>query len=157
MKNLIVCLVLLFALSCSKDVVPEQKVFENLPSCCVNPVFSSDCEEAFKDIYMFYDLYGQTAGYSGTKDTMYYDFILADTLYKIDIPEDVIYKYILRRHAIVCCNMPKQILFAGRSRKIKFTFRTPTIKGRDIPLPPPDALISYGGLVGELVRIELVD
>ncbi len=154
MKNLLVCLVLLFALSCSKAVVPEQKVFENLPSCCINSIFS-DCEEAFKDTYTFYNLYGETVKYSGTKDTAYYDFILADTLYKIDIPEDVIYKYILRRHAIVCCNMPKQILFAGRSRKIKFTCRVPTGKG--LPPPPPNALISYAGLVGELIRIELVD
>ncbi len=156
MKNLFVCLVLLFAMSCSKAVIPEQKVFENLPSCCVNSVFSN-CEESFKYTYTFYNLYGQTAEYSGNRDSLRYYTILADTLYKIDIPEDVIYKYILRRHAIICCNMPKQILFAGRSRKIKFTFRTPTIKGRDIPLPPPDALISYAGLVGELVRIELID
>ena len=152
MKNLIVCLVLLFALSCSKAVVPEQKVFENLPSCC--KLSSSACEEEIKESYTFYNLYGETTGCCGTKDTLYYDFILADTLYKIDIPEDVIYQYILRRHAIVCCNMPKQILFAGRSRKVKFTCRVPLNKGYT---PPPNALISYVGLEAELVRIELVD
>ncbi len=83
MKNVFVCLVLLFALSCSKAVVPEQIVFDNLPSCC--KLNDSACEEAFKDTYIFYNFYGETAGYSGTKDTLYYDTILADTLYKMGV------------------------------------------------------------------------
>jgi hypothetical protein len=149
MKNLLVCLILLFALSCSKTVVPEQKMFENLPRCC--KVGDIVCEAAFQTTYTFTDITGVLVGY-GQKDSIQFNTILSDTLWKIDIPEETIHEYIYLRPYMECCNMPKELRYGNKSHKVKFTCRVPPGKPRK-----PNQLPQYGGLPTELVRIELID
>jgi hypothetical protein len=136
MKNLFVCLILLFALSCSKTVVPEQKIFENLPRCCK----AGDilCETAFQTTYTFTDITGILVGY-GKKDSVKFDVIYSDTLLKIDIPEEVIRDYIYRRPNVQICNMPNEILYGKKSRKVKFTCIVP----RGKPRPSNEAVPQY--------------
>ena len=149
MKNLIVCLVLLFALSCSKAVVPEQKVFENLPSCCKKG--DNKCELAFTNGYVFIDISGELYGGGYNQSgVLVYNMIVSDTLVKIAIPNGISPWFEYCRPELVCCNMPTNLLYSKRSRKVKFTCRVPYY-------PLPLGMVECGGLGVELIRIELVD
>ncbi len=150
MKNVFVCLVLLFALSCSKAVVPEQKVFENLPSCCKLP--TTDCDVFYKQAYTLNDIVGQLYATSYSGAVPIYDGIRADTLYKIKIPDAVLplYKYCIPD--LNPCNMPKEIINSMASHKVKFSCRIPYF-----PLPTPPERPECLGLTIELLRIELID
>ena len=139
---------LVICFSCKKQttdpVVPEQKVFENLTSCC------STCNAPVSR----YNLTGKVVSYFSSSGRAIYLNITPDQDQRSSVPDSVLPLFKYYGGFLSICNMPDKIINSSRERRVKFDckffyFPIPTNTNGQIP--------QTDGYVTELMRIELID
>lgn len=145
---------LVVCFSCKKQttdpVLPEQKVFENLPSslCCTT------CNTPVSRYNLTGTVVSRNTDNAG-KD-LYYD-IVPDQDQRASIPDSVLPLFKYYGTSFYICNMPDKIVNSNRQRKVRFDckffyYRFPayvdTTGGR---FPQSSAYMT------QLIRIELID